>query len=113
MTRTDHRDAGTRKDFNTSAHAEHYRWVIDFLQARWVRGLVERNNFCAALDGFGHFLLRKFDGLAGCQRLRRNDRHSGCFQFREAGVEHPFRAAEMLHQLSHTRGAQAGRQREG
>jgi hypothetical protein len=60
MTRTDHRYAGTRKHFDTSAHEQHDRRIIDFLQACRVCGIVESNNFCAALDGLRDFLLRKF-----------------------------------------------------
>ena len=59
MTRADHRDAGTRKHFDTSPHEHHNRRIVDFLQPRRVHGILKSNNLCAALGGLGDFLLRK------------------------------------------------------
>ena len=110
MTRSDHRDAGTRKNLDTSTHEQHDRRIIDFLQTCWVSRIFERNNFCATVSGFGNFLLRQFNRLSCGQRLSRDDRHSCRFQFGQAGVEHSFRTTEMFHQFSYARGPQAGSQ---
>jgi hypothetical protein len=70
MTPPNYCDPRQRQDVDRAAHVEHDRRVIDLLETRRVRTIVDCNNTNPSGDRAGGFFLSQFQGLTSAERLR-------------------------------------------
>jgi hypothetical protein len=83
MTRAHHGNARLRKQVPIAANIEHQRRIVNFLEARRVRRIVESNDPDSRGGNFGEFFLREFERLSCSERLRGHRQQAGGFKFRE------------------------------
>ena len=75
-----------RENFRIAADVQRHRRIVDLLQQRRIRGIVERQDLGAHAGRAHHLLLRQLRRLAQRDGLRRYRVQSGGFQFRETGA---------------------------
>lgn len=57
MASADHRNAGLREHVDVSAHVKDQGWIVNFLQACRIGGIVKRNDRHSGRAGFAQFFL--------------------------------------------------------
>ena len=110
MSGTHHCNAGLREYLDVPAYVEHQGWIVDFLQARRVGGIVERDDHDPRCRGLRQFFLRQFERFPRAQRLRGNCEQALRLQFGKRRSENRRDAAKMLHQPAGSTGAEPGGQ---
>jgi hypothetical protein len=110
MASTDYGDAGLRENIDVATHVQHQGWIVDFLEARRVRGIVERDDHCARRGCSCQLFLCQLKRLPRSHRLRRDGQQSGGLQFSERRPENCRDAAKMLHHPAGSTGAEPGGQ---
>ncbi len=82
-----HGDAGLGQRLGIAANAQDQRRIVDFFQARRVRGIVHREQRNVSRGGLGDLFPSQFCGLASGQRLRRDSLNAGGFKFGQRSAE--------------------------
>jgi hypothetical protein len=113
MTRADHGDPGLGQHVGIAADIQDEGRIIDFFQARRVRGIVHRDDGHAGSGGLGDLFAGEFGRLARGQRLSGDGLNAGGLEFGERGAEDSFGASEVLDQLSGLGGSETLGQRNG
>src|SRR5579872_4772381 len=100
MARSHHGNTGLVQQFSIAAYIKDDWRIVDFFEAMWVEGVVHGEDGDTGVGSTGQLLSCQLGGLAGGQRLRRDDLNSSSLQFRQGGTKYGGRRSEMLDQFS-------------